>query len=106
MTTALFKFLLFLTIIIAPLAYQSTVQNTSADTTDLQTYEQVRPPFTPSPDPIKRGIFYTQGGFKKNYYTFKSLTINDDFTLNLQAVRPPLPAFLTYSWWISDNKTD
>lgn len=109
MTTALFKFLLFLTIIIAPLAYQSTVQNTSADTTDLQTYKQDSPPFTPSPDPDKL-VFYRRGGFMP-YSTSNSILINDDFSLNLTSVRPIVwwtlhHITLTYSWWTSDDQTN
>jgi hypothetical protein len=107
MTTALFKFLFFLTIIITPIAYHSTVQSASADTTDLQTYGQDSPPFTPSPDPQGR-FFYTRGGFKVPYPTSKSLTTNEDFTLSVQAVRPRVlslfPPTLTYSWWTSDNQ--
>ena len=107
MTTALFKFLFFLTIIITPIAYHSTVQSASADTTDLQTYEQNSPPFTPSPDPQSH-IFYSRGGFKVPYPTSKSLTTNEDFTLSVQAVRPRVlslfPPTLTYSWWTSDNQ--
>ncbi len=107
MTTALFKFLLFLTIIIAPLAYQSTVQNTSADTTDLQTYALDSPPFTPSPDP-QGHFFYTRGGFKP-YSTYHSILIKDNLTLNLNAVRPVVwwtwrRVTLTYSWWTSDDQ--
>jgi len=107
MTTALFKFLFFLTIIITPIAYHSTVQSASADTTDLQMYGQNSPPFTPSPDPNK-SVIYTRGGFMP-YSTSSSILINDDFSLNLTTVRPIVwwtlrHITLTYSWWTSDDQ--
>ncbi|WP_195701403.1 hypothetical protein [Companilactobacillus futsaii] len=108
MTTALLKFLLFLTIITAPLAYHSTVQNASADTTDLQTYRQDSPPFTPSP-PGKSGTFISRrGGFISPQQELYSGTIGTPLTIRLNIIRPAgFSKWMvtdTYTWWESSDK--
>lgn len=101
MTTALFKFLFFLTIIITPIAYHSTVQSASADTTDLQTYGQNSPPFTPSP-PGKSGTFISRkAGFISPQQEFYSGKIGTPLTIHLNPIRPA--GFPT--WGVKDTYT-
>src|SRR5699024_3892384 len=108
MTTALFKFLFFLTIIITPIAYHSTVQSASADTTDLQTYGQNSPPFTPSP-PSKSGIIFVyRGGFLQQPDNFYSRKVGDKLTFHIEVIRES--SLLNYiskkksTWWVSSDK--
>ena len=108
MTTALFKFLFFLTIIITPIAYHSTVQSASADTTDLQTYGQDSPPFTPSP-PSKSGIIFVyRGGFLQQPDNFYSRKVGDKLTFHIEVIRES--NLLNYiskkksTWWVSSDK--
>lgn len=101
MTTAFLKFLFFLTIIITPIAYHSTVQSASADTTDLQTYGQDSPPFTPSP-PGKSGTFFSRrGGFINPQQELYSGTIGTPLTIHLNPIRPA--GFPT--WGVKDTYT-